>query len=168
MKSGRQDRELQFCQTSFLQRNQLIEMKLLVEEITMILKMMDITPLLVEDALKWTEESKFLMLRMVMFGAFYPNYFIRQSNSEIEQLANRTLLCKDPKNTVYLEGMDHVPAMLSTNYAYNSNNYLKKSCKAKIRSTLTLNKSLTEKWLHTCILAYLVIRFRIQNLTKIN
>eukprot|EP00092_Neocalanus_flemingeri_P009551 GFUD01010280.1.p1 GENE.GFUD01010280.1~~GFUD01010280.1.p1 ORF type:complete len:1519 (+),score=509.70 GFUD01010280.1:91-4647(+) len=117
MKAGGEDRERQFCEASFLQKNQLGEMKMQVEDLTRCLKMMDIEPLQIQDPVQWSEESKFLILRLIMFGAFYPNYFTRQSNSEVEQLAHRTLLGRDPKNTVYLQGMDEEQAKFGQLYS---------------------------------------------------
>ena len=46
-----------------------------------------------------------------MFGAFYPNYFKRGHNSEMEKMANRKLNRRDPKTCVYLTGfpVDQAP-----------------------------------------------------------
>ena len=37
--------------------------------------MMGIEPLQTQEPISWETEKKFHMLRLVMFGAFYPNYF---------------------------------------------------------------------------------------------
>ena len=105
-KAGGLNREKQFCQASFLQMKQLSEMKLQVDEITRCLKKMGIAPLAIQNPVKWTEDEKFIILRLAMFGAFYPNYFTRSTSVEVEQIANKTLLGMDPKKTVYLQGMD--------------------------------------------------------------
>jgi len=104
-------RETEWCKQSFLQRKSLIEMKELVEEITKNLKKMNIEPIRIQKPVTWENEQKYLVLKLIMFGAFYPNFFTKQVSSEIEINAHRTLLGKDPKTTVYLTGMDdqHAP-----------------------------------------------------------
>ena len=72
--------------------------------------MQGIKPLAIQDPLSWSEEKKFIILRLVMFGAFYPNYFTKCSISDKEHMANKTLQGADPKNTVYLTGMDEYQA----------------------------------------------------------
>ena len=101
-----QKRERDFCDTAFLQRKSLTEMSLLVEDITRSLKMAQIEPLQIQAPVKWEGEQKFLILRLVMFGAFYPNYFQKNVSSEVEINAHRVLQGRDPKTTVYLQGMD--------------------------------------------------------------
>ena len=78
-KAGGNDRESQFCAASFLQKKQLNEMKTQVEELIKSLRMQGIKPLAIQDPLSWSEEKKFIILRLVMIGAFYPNYFTKCS-----------------------------------------------------------------------------------------
>ena len=99
-------REKHFCETSFLQRKSLMEMSILVEDITRSLKMMNIEPLRIKSSVGWVGEQKFLILRLVMFGAFYPNYFIKQTSSETAFIAHKSLVGRDPTTTVYLQGMN--------------------------------------------------------------
>ena len=99
-------REKDFCQTAFLQRKSLREMSMLVEDITKSLMRAHIEPLQIQAPVKWEGEQKFLILRIVMFGAFYPNYFQKNVSSEVEINAHRVLQGRDPKTTVYLQGMD--------------------------------------------------------------
>ena len=77
VRDGSTNREAVWCKGSFLQKNQLIEMSTQVEEINRSLKMMDIEPLQIQEPVSWDPEYKFLILRLVMFGAFYPNYFTK-------------------------------------------------------------------------------------------
>ena len=49
---------------------------------------------------------KWQLLQYAMFGAFYPNYFQKNVSSEVEINAHRVLQGRDPKTTVYLQGMD--------------------------------------------------------------
>ena len=41
-----------------------------------------------------------------MFGAFYPNYFVKSTSYEVDRMAYKTLECHDPCTTVYLHGFD--------------------------------------------------------------
>lgn len=53
-----------------------------------------------------TESQKALLLRVVIFGAFYPNYFFRDavSGQIDEREAVKTINGRDPFNTVRLGG----------------------------------------------------------------
>ena len=97
--------EAKFFEIYFLQKNQMLEMKLLIEEIKSSLKGINIEPLIYNEAVKWEEEVKDLILQVVMFGAFYPNFFTKQSSAEVSLNADRLLDGRDPWNTVYLQGM---------------------------------------------------------------
>ena len=57
------------------------------------------------------------ILRLVMSGAFYPNYFVKTSPSELEKRAHIALRGHDPKNTVYLHGFDQEQAKYGELYA---------------------------------------------------
>jgi len=113
---GVSNREADFCKDHFLQKNQLLEMRRLIEEITSVLKNNDIEPLQIQNPEKWDEKDRFVVLRLVIFGAFYPNYFLKGHNSELEQLAHRTLQGKDPRNTVYFQGFDESQASMGQLY----------------------------------------------------
>ena len=98
-------KEKQFCEISFLQRNQLHEMERMVEEATKTLSLLQIEPLRVQQPVTWTEDRRGLVLQIAMFGAFYPNYFVKMSPPDISKQASRELHGKDPRNTVVLTGM---------------------------------------------------------------
>ena len=74
-RDGVKDRESTWCKAYFLNRNQLEEMSLLVEEIKKSLRRQDIEALQIQNPIVWSQDWKFTILRLVMFGAFYPNYF---------------------------------------------------------------------------------------------
>ena len=102
-------REASWCRSNFLQLKQLEEMRVQVEEISRNLTMMDITPLAIqsEDSVSQsTSEEKFFILQLIMFGAFYPNYFVKSTSYEVDRMAYKTLECHDPCTTVYLHGFD--------------------------------------------------------------
>lgn len=101
-------REASWCQSNFLQLKQLEEMRVQVDEISKNLTMMDITPLVTQsqDSASQGTEEKFFILQLIMFGAFYPNYFVKSSSYEVDRMAHKTLEGHDPRNTVYLHGFD--------------------------------------------------------------
>ena len=140
-RDGVMDREAAWCSSSFLQRKQLQEMARQVEDITRNLKMMDIEPLQIQDPVRWEPEHKFLILRLVMFGAFYPNYFVKSSSSEVEALAHRTLCGRDPKNTVYLHGFDQDQAQFGELYAEQVKRIFRAATTDEDQIKLTFDKS---------------------------
>ena len=129
-------KENQFCKTSFLQKNQLYEMGRQVEEITRSLKMMDIEPLQIQNPLRWGEKQN-MILRLVMFGAFYPNYFTKRSSQEIEEIAHKTLIGKDPTKCVYWQGMDEQQAKYGQLYLGQIKKLLEDCTKEEDRISLT-------------------------------
>ena len=74
-RDGVKDRESAWCKAYFLNKNQLEEMALLVEDIKKSLWRLDIEPLQIQNPIVWSQDWKFTVLRLAMFGAFYPNYF---------------------------------------------------------------------------------------------
>ena len=128
-RDGVKDRESTWCKAYFLNRNQLEEMSLMVEEIKKSLWRQDIEPLQIQNSIVWSQDWKYTVLRLAMFGAFYPNYFrkvtehfcpvfpkkiehfikvttmLQVVNPDIQKFAHRTLDTRDPKNTVYLQVM---------------------------------------------------------------
>ena len=57
----------------------------------------------------------------------------RLSNHEVEQIANRTLLVKGPKNTDYLQGMDEEKAKFGALYSGQSMKVMKETAQRKIK-----------------------------------
>ena len=115
--SGGVREEKQYCRVSFLQRNQLQEMLKLTEEVTNTLRLLQIEPVRVQQPVSWTEDSRDLVLQVVMFGAFYPNYFVKMASADLCSQANKTLFGKDPRNTVYLTGMKEDQGQFGELYA---------------------------------------------------
>ena len=62
------------CQGLYLAL-QLEEMSLMVVEIKKSLWRQDIEPLQIQNPIVWSQDWKYTVLRLSMFGAFYPNYF---------------------------------------------------------------------------------------------
>lgn len=97
--------EKKFFSAYNLQRRQLLEMKELVREIKNSLKFMKL------EEPENSPRSKFilddhLLMDFIIFGAFYPNYFVRLHNTEREKIAHRDLLKNDPLTSVYFKGKD--------------------------------------------------------------
>ena len=109
--------EKEFFRTYYLQKNQLVEMKILVDEIRHTLQGLDIESLKHRDCVKWEGETKDFILQIVLFGAFYPNYFTKQSNSLVAINANKLLDGRDPWNTVYFQGMKNSQSKIGDLYS---------------------------------------------------
>ncbi|XP_037027912.1 probable ATP-dependent RNA helicase spindle-E [Bradysia coprophila] len=52
----------------------------------------------------WTSTEKSLILKVVIAGAFYPNYFVHSSSEMEQREISRVLNGRDPSNTVYFTG----------------------------------------------------------------
>lgn len=58
----------------------------------------------------WTDREKSIILKIIIAGAFYPNYFTQSSASDgqtVERTAYQTIGGLDPCNTVYFSGFEH-------------------------------------------------------------
>ena len=56
--------------------------------------MMGIEPLQTQEPISWETEKKFHILRLVMFGAFYPNYFVKVSKQAYCSFVPESILHK--------------------------------------------------------------------------
>lgn len=83
------------------------EWKILINEITERLNRLGIKEAVGEDRVPVSDLEACLVLKVVMCGAFYPNYFIRTVNAGQvdEREAVKTLSGKDPYRTVYMTNM---------------------------------------------------------------
>lgn len=100
-RDGSKTNEKEFCKQFNLQLNQLHEMKLLINEIHHSLEFMRIISPRVGQAPPATKIDPGLLRDIVIFGAFYPNYFYKYHNSEREKEAYKTLESNDPTCSVY-------------------------------------------------------------------
>ena len=89
----------------------------LVEEIKFRLNTMGIEETVGPNVKPLTECQKSLLLRVVIFGAFYPNYFVRDavSGQIDEREAVKTMGGLDPYSTVRLQGF---PSCVESPKAY--------------------------------------------------
>ena len=98
-RDGVKDRESTWCKAYFLNRNQLEEMVLMVEDIKKSLRRQGIEPLQIQNPIVWSQDWKFTVLRLAMFGAFYPNYFRKVSEqfcTELLKFYNHNLTGGEP------------------------------------------------------------------------
>nr|CAD7200042.1 unnamed protein product [Timema douglasi] len=88
----------------FIQLNTMKDLKSLVDELKTRLKNLGIEEILGHDRVHWAEEELPLVLKVVIAGAYYPNYFVRgASGGQIdEQEAVKQVMGRDPYSTVYL------------------------------------------------------------------
>ena len=80
------------------------EMDRLVKEIKLRLNKMGIDEVVGPNVRPLTECQKALLLRVVIFGAFYPNYFARDAGQIDEREAVKTMCGLDPYSSVRLQG----------------------------------------------------------------
>lgn len=86
----------------YLNEKSLSEMGDLIAEITTRLERFGITEHV--DNTTWSSAEKLLILKVVIAGAFYPNYFVRSPSESDSREASRTLSGRDPSNTIYFSG----------------------------------------------------------------
>jgi len=92
----------------FLNLRSLREMHLLVEDIWARLKSFGITNPLPHEQIIWNNSERTIILKIVIAGAFYPNYFIKRPLCDVasERRAYQTLSGCDPCNTVYFSNFN--------------------------------------------------------------
>uniref|UniRef100_A0A182JZG9 Probable ATP-dependent RNA helicase spindle-E n=1 Tax=Anopheles christyi TaxID=43041 RepID=A0A182JZG9_9DIPT len=99
-----------WCKRYRLDIKSLSEMAELVHEITMRLQMANIRVVRGANNARWTDRERTVVLKVVMAGAFYPNYFIPTCVTDRE-LSDRMVYTeiggRDPFSTVFFCGFDH-------------------------------------------------------------
>ena len=105
-----------WCAAHFLQRKQLEEMEVAAGEVARHLEVLGIRPVEGLGRVRWAGERKLLVLQLAMFGAFYPNYFLKANSYEVAELAWRKVEGRDPRTTVYLHGFPQDQARLGALY----------------------------------------------------
>ncbi|XP_017772489.1 PREDICTED: probable ATP-dependent RNA helicase spindle-E [Nicrophorus vespilloides] len=100
--------EVQWCRQHFVSLKALREWKLMIDEITKRLDNMGLRPPAGPTAVIHSQVDLMLMLKLVISGAFYPNYFTRSSEmGQIdEREAVKSLDGLNPMNTVYFNNME--------------------------------------------------------------
>lgn len=92
----------------FLQVKSLKEMTVLISELTQRLDRLGISQPAGRHAVRWTSAEKSIVLKCVIAGAFYPNYFMREPfHQENDRDAHKELCGRDPSTTVFFRGFNH-------------------------------------------------------------
>lgn len=81
-----------------------------VNELKARLEQMNIQPSNNTNHLQWNANEKAIILKVVIAGAFYPNYFVQKSSVKSDDQANdlyRSIGTRDPRTTVYYTGFPH-------------------------------------------------------------
>lgn len=100
-------REKGWCDRFGLDLTALRECQALIKDIKCRLRRLELIPLQ-QSQTKWVDKEKNIMLKVVIAGAFYPNYFVRSSPlvARNERAIFETLGGRDPCNTVYLTNFE--------------------------------------------------------------
>ncbi|KAL1512681.1 hypothetical protein ABEB36_002237 [Hypothenemus hampei] len=103
-----QKEELAWCQRNLVSLKGLREWQLLVNEIRLRLNYLDLKETVGPGKVYLTETEKPTVLKIVMAGAFYPNYFIKPSNynQTAEREAVKLVGGRDPFCTVFFTGLN--------------------------------------------------------------
>ncbi|XP_040569036.1 probable ATP-dependent RNA helicase spindle-E [Lepeophtheirus salmonis] len=103
--SNPHENELNWCRSNFLELKALKEMHSTIRDIqaSLLHNGIQVFPR-PNVSNKKSEHQKYLLIRIVMFGAFYPNYFIQSQNSLDSKEVNKTIYGKDHRNTLYFTG----------------------------------------------------------------
>lgn len=98
--------EREFCRKHNLDMRSMNECHQLVQELTQRLAKLGIREQQGVDRIRLTDQEKAIILKMVIAGAFYPNFFttLPITNPMIERDIYRAMNGRDPDNTVFFTG----------------------------------------------------------------
>lgn len=97
-----------WAQRFYLSVRSLKEMTLLINELTQRLDRLGLSARSGANAVRWTSAEKAIVLKCVIAGAFYPNYFTRMPfHQENDRDAHKELCGRDPSTTVFFRGFNH-------------------------------------------------------------
>src|SRR5207249_846200 len=94
--------EKEWAISNFIQMKRLNEVHHLVEDLTRRLKREGIEPSFSREA-KLADADQYLLLQIVIAGAFFPNYFLKDDTDEIQSV--KELGGRDPHRTVIVSGL---------------------------------------------------------------
>lgn len=102
------DREKEWADQYNLQVPALRECETYVKDLHLRLKRLKLKALS-HEKFKWSDTEKNIILKVVISGAFYPNYFLRSSpnRTQNEREMYNMLDGRDPTKTIYLKGFDN-------------------------------------------------------------
>lgn len=98
--------ERDFCTKHHLDMRSMNECHQLVQELTQRLDKLGIREPHGVEKIRWTDPEKVIILKVVIAGAFYPNFFatLPITNPTVEKEVFRHLNGRDPDNTVFFTG----------------------------------------------------------------
>lgn len=98
--------EKQWAKRNGIQLKPLRELDALVNEVTRRLKQMGIKESVGINKVIWEDNDRIFALQVILAGAFYPNYFVKDPKSTqlLKDDVVRTLNSLDPMKTIYLRG----------------------------------------------------------------
>lgn len=100
-----QREEIDFCTIHGLDRQSLHECHNLIGELRKRLYRLGIRELQSTDRLHWSHEQKLIILKVIICGAFYPNFFSTAPLTPSDERDVFAVLgCRDPNKTVYFSG----------------------------------------------------------------
>lgn len=118
------DPEQKWCRQRFLQLKALREMEMTIDEIKRSLKRFGIEPLNLPNRPdrqarhgKKTTDDTYMYIKFAIFGAFYPNYFVRTHGGLDLRDVHRQINNRDPMNTLYLTGFPSEQAKFGQLYS---------------------------------------------------
>ena len=88
----------------FIFLKSICEMERMIEELTMSLRRNGIEKFPTPNRVELTRQEKTQIVQYVIFGAFYPNYFIRKHTPNDLREVHKLMNGRDPMNSVYLKG----------------------------------------------------------------
>lgn len=100
------EREVEFCRKHYLDIKSLRECNLMVQDLAKRLNDMNIRPLAGQNAIQWTDTEKVIVLKVIISGAFYPNYFATEASNSpmMEHSIYHAMNGRDPNTTVFFSG----------------------------------------------------------------
>lgn len=103
-----EDSEHIWAKRYFINLRSMKEMHLLVQELRERLQKHGIREQHAYQRVCWIDREKIIILKIIIAGAFYPNYFTRSNlnDTERERGIYHTLCGNDPCNTVYFTGFN--------------------------------------------------------------
>lgn len=114
MKSAEREWAHKFC----LDVDALQECHVKIHEIKCRLERMNIKCGQGVNSIQWDDNEKSIILKVVIAGAFYPNFFARSlvNSDDYTKIAFQSIGTRDPRNTVYFTGFDrdHVRSLYKT------------------------------------------------------
>lgn len=102
-----QEAEKKWAEQNYLEASALRECDEYVKDLNVRIQRMNLLDCTKYDV-KWSRDEKYIVLKVVFAGAFYPNYFSRSTKSKRsqDQELSKKVGGRDPSDTVYFTGFN--------------------------------------------------------------